>query len=683
MAWHIAADVGGTFTDIIAFDDRGNYAVRKLPSTPRGFEQAVCDGIVALLENAKCDPREVDRLAHGTTVGTNAILERKGKPTLLLTTKGFRDVLEIGRLRTPNSYDLYWTKPEPIIPRKLRREVAERVASDGSVLVELDEREADEQLSKAMHDGVGAVAVSFLNSYANAAHEKRVGTLIAQRYPELHVTLGTDLVSEPGEFERTSTAAINAYLQPVLSDYLRRLKERLDQLGIGSRRFIMQSSGGMMGFEEAARTPVHCVESGPAAGVLAARSLAERLALREVISLDMGGTTAKAAVIEDFKISFGHEFTVGAEVSAMSRLLRSGGYTVRLPAIDLAEVGAGGGSVARIDSGGALRVGPQSAGAEPGPACYRRGGTKPTVTDANVLLGYVSSEGLARGGIDVDAAAAARAIEGEIAAPLGLKTVEAAYAVHVVADQQMARALRAVTTERGRDIAKYALIAFGGSGPLHAATLADSVGIATVVIPPLAGYLSAIGLSYAPEQLSLVQAIREPLKAPQTPAIVNRELDAMTVLLNDATDRSAASAIRRTIDLRYRGQAYELTLAVPPTLDAASVESLAREFEALHRSTYGHVPDAPLDVIRVKVTVERRPPDVKLMTRLGSGFEASSFRDASFGSELQQVPVMTRDALQEPVTGPFLVDDPDTTIVVPPGWSARLDAAMNVILERV
>src|SRR5579872_5627479 len=682
MAWHIAADVGGTFTDLVAFDENGNYAVKKLPSTPRGFEQAVCEGIIGLLEIAGCKPQDVERISHGTTAGTNAILERKGRPTLLLTTKGFRDVLEIGRLRTPNSYDLYWTKPESIIPRKLRREIPERVAADGGVLVELDERAVQEEITHAHADGVKAIAVSFLNSYANNAHEKRAGKLIAELYPGMHVTLGTELVSEPGEFERTSTAAINAYLQPVLSEYLARLRDRLEALHIGSRRFIMQSSGGMMDFEEAARKPVNCVESGPAAGVLAARSIAESLGLREVISFDMGGTTAKTAVIEDFKISFGHEFSVGSEVSAMSRLLRSGGYTVRLPSIDLAEVGAGGGSIARIDSGGALRVGPQSAGAEPGPACYRRGGERPTVTDANVLLGYVSGEGLARGGIRLDSGAAGKVIDSEIGTPLKLTTTEAAYAIHTVADQQMARALRAVTTERGREIERYTLVAFGGSGPLHAATLADSVSIRTVVIPPLAGYFSAIGLSYAPEQLSLVQTIRAPLDGAGTLETVNREVDAMVTRLSASRNGSTKTTIRKTMDLRYRGQAYELTVNLPQKFDAHAVTEVRREFEELHRATYGHVPNAVLEVIRVKVTIERPPLDVKLHRDLGKPFKTASERQAHFGTQTMKVAVKSREDLREAVAGPLLVDESDTTIVVPPGWRARTDGAMNVILER-
>jgi N-methylhydantoinase A len=673
MPWHVAADVGGTFTDVVAFDDEGNYASVKLPSTPRAFDAAVSDGIARLLRATGSQAADVERVAHGTTAGTNAILERKGFPTLLLTTKGFRDVLEIGRLRTPNSYDLFWTKPEPIVPRRLRAEVTERVASDGSVLCELDVAQADAAAARARAEGVRAVAVSFLNSFANPAHEQRVGALLTEKYPDLHVTLGTDLVSEPGEFERTSTAAINAYLQPVLSEYLRRLRDELDALGIGPKRLIMQSSGGMMNFDAAAQTPVHCVESGPAAGVLAARSVAEALELRGAISFDMGGTTAKAAVIENYQISFGHEFSVGSEISAMSRLLRSGGYTVRLPAIDLAEVGAGGGSVARIDAAGSLRVGPESAGAGPGPACYRRGGEHPTVTDANVVLGYISSEGLARGGIALDADAAARAIEREIAKPLGLSVSEAAYAIHGVADQQMARALRAVSTERGRDIRKYALIAFGGSGALHAATLAGSVGIRTVVIPPLAGYFSAIGLAYAPEQFSTVQPIRRALKDADTVRIVNRELEAMTLRLNGAVTAKTAT-VHKTMDLRYRGQAYELSIPVPERFDAASVEDVVRQFESLHRETYGHVPNATLDVIRLKVTVERPAPHVRLLENLNAQFEPASERGG--------VPVRTRAALGAGADGPLLIDDPDTTIVVPSDWHASVDGVMNVRLEK-
>ncbi len=681
MGWHIAADVGGTFTDLIAFDERGHYAVRKLPSTPDGFERAVCDGIVELLALAGASPGDVERIAHGTTAGTNAILERKGSPTLLLTTKGFRDVLEIGRLRVPNSYDLYYTKPAALVPRRLRIELNERVAADGSVLVELDEGEIDAAIHGA-GDGLEAVAVSLLNSYANGVHEQRIRERLAQAFPHLYVTVGTDLVNEPGEFERASTAAVNAYLQPVLSRYLDRLSARLDAIGAGGERLIMQSSGGMMTFDAAARAPAYCIESGPAAGALAARSIAEALGLRNVISFDMGGTTAKAAVIEEYALSYGNEFSVGAEISAMGRLLRGGGYTVRLPTIDLAEVGAGGGSIARLDSGGSLRVGPRSAGAVPGPVCYARGGVHPTVTDANLVLGYLSAEGLAKGGISVDADGAMRALDTEIGVPLGLDTVEAAFAVHTVADQQMARALRAVTTERGRDIRAYTLVAFGGSGPLHAATLAASVGVDTVIVPPLAGYFSAIGLSYAPKQLSMLQPLRIALRAPGAAASIEQQYRAMLARLNGTVSGNPSAVVLRSIDMRYRGQAYELSIDAPDRLDDDAAGELARAFEKLHRATYGHVPTTELEVIRLKLTIATPPPAVALRTQLGSRFSTVRERTAHFGDGRRTYPVATRDTVAGMLAGPAFIDDPDTTIVVPPGWSARVDAMHNVVLEQ-
>lgn len=681
MTVRIAVDIGGTFTDLVGVEPDGRYHYLKLATTPSEFERAVCDGIDRLLAEAGLASVDVDRVVHGTTVATNAVLERSGPRTGLLTTTGFRDVLEIGRLRIPNSYDLFWTKPPPLAGRHDRVEIDERIAADGSVITALDPDQVVAAVGAMQTDGVTTVAISFLNSYANPAHEEAASALVRERYPEINVTIGTELVAELGEYERTSTAVLNAYLRPVISAYLGRLLGGLHARGIDASTLVMQSSGGMMPLAEAREYPVHILESGPAAGALAAARIAELAGLRNVVAFDMGGTTAKATLIEDFQLLYGSEFSVGAQVSAMSRLLRGGGYTVRLPSIDLAEVGAGGGSIARVDAAGGLEVGPQSAGAVPGPACYSSGGTRPTVTDANLVLGFVSPGGLKRGGIAVDAERARQAIDAFVGRPLGLDIEAASEAIHVVADQRMGRAIRAVSTERGRDLSGYALVAFGGSGGIHAASLAQTVGIRTVVVPPLAGVLSAVGLMWSPVQLTQVESFGRPLAA-ALEVLPGRRAAAEQRLrhrLAAAGFGGAEVEIQADADIRYAGQAYDLAVRLtngqvePAALEAAFVE--------LHRQTYGHTPDASLELTRLRLTarvVDVRPP---LLRPASEHLMPPTSRGAIFDGRAFEVEVLVREQVRGVVSGPCLVDDLDTTTVVPPGWTIRLDAHSNLVME--
>ena len=512
MTFRVAADVGGTFTDVVVVDDLGQIRSEKVPSTPAAFEEAVIDGVLLATGEFGEVLGGAAQMLHGTTVATNAVLERSGPPTGLVTTTGFRDVLEIGRLRTPTLYDLSWSKPAPLVARRHRLEVDERLSSTGSTISPLDLDGLAELADAAVADGVVSFAVCLINSYVDPQHEHQVADWLRQRYPRVDVTESTEVVREIGEYERTSTAVLNAYLRPVVSAYLERLGDGLDAEGFRGSFLVMQSSGGMMTADDAGRFPVHILESGPAAGVLAAARIAEATREAAVISFDMGGTTAKASLIEDFQFQRGVEFSVGSDISTTSRLLKGGGYTVRLPVVDLAEIGAGGGSIAHVDGGGGLVVGPVSAGADPGPACYGRGGDAATVTDANLVLGYVSAEHLRAAGVGADRDLAERAIHDQVGEPLGLAVEEAAYAVHAVANRQMARVLRAVSTERGRYVERHAVVAFGGSGPVHAASLAETVGIARVIVPPRAGVLSAVGLLWAPMELTSVHSVHAPLQ---------------------------------------------------------------------------------------------------------------------------------------------------------------------------
>lgn len=684
MSLRIAADVGGTFTDIVATDGDRQITV-KVPSTPPAFEKGVLDGVERAISAMGVAPSEVEILLHGTTAGTNAVLERTAPPCALVTTAGFRDVLEIGRLRTPQIYDLRWHKPPPLAPREHRLEVPERTTADGTVVAEPDFSVLAPALDEAVSSGVVAVAVSLLNSYANPSNEQRVAEWIAGRYPSLFVTAGTELGREAGEFERSSTATLNAYLRPIISRYFEQLAAGAASSGITAPVLIMQSSGGMMPIEQAARYPVHTLESGPAAGVLASARVAGNLGEPGVVSFDMGGTTAKASLVEHSEVTRSAEFSVGSSVSSTSRLLRGGGYAVRLPVIDLAEIGAGGGSIAHVDAAGGLHVGPRSAGADPGPACYGRGGTQPTVTDANLMLGLISVEGLARGGITADADAAARAVHDNVAVPLGLTVIDAARAVHAVADQHMARVLRAVTTERGRDLRAQALVAFGGSGPLHAATLADSVDVRRVVVPPSAGVLSAVGLLWSPIELAMSETVDARLQTALAADLRSRVLRSARELA-DRLVRSGLPAYDITTgvvaEVSFEGQASPLPLRLEEEVTAESLADLADRFRRAHAEAYGHVPDNPLRLVRLRIsaTVARESPPT---ARVEQG-ASSEVRVTRLDDDETPAPVVTRDQLDKrPRSGPLLIDDRETTTVVPRGWSVRLEpSTFDLVLER-
>lgn len=680
----VSADTGGTFTDIVLLDDAGRISARKVPSTPHAFEEAVVTGSRAAADDFGHCLDEVSDFRHGTTVATNAVLERSGPTTALITTSGFRDVLELGRLRTPALYDLGWQKPVPLARRRHRLELDERMSARGEPVVAPNLPGLQEPLRKAVADGVTTVAISLLNAYRNDAHEEAVAAWLAEHFPDLDVTVATRFVREIGEYERTSTAIVNAYLRPVVSGYLGRLQKSLADQGCLAPVFVMQSSGGMMPVGESGRFPAHLLESGPAAGVLAAAGAARRAGLIRAISFDMGGTTAKASLLENYQVTFSSEFSVGSDVSAASQLLKGGGYTVHLPVVDLAEVGAGGGSIALVDAAGGLRVGPRSAGAAPGPACYCRGGELPTVTDANTVLGYISVDGLRAGGIDVDVERARAALAKHVAEPLGISVEDAALAVHEVADRQMARILRAVTTERGRDITQHALVAFGGSGPLHAATMADTVGIRHVLVPPLAGVYSAVGLLTTPFELTTSETLDVTLgagTAAQLQHRVRRIAQQARARFDNAGTPSATVTVRQVLDLRYAGQASELPVDVNGSLDAVGVADVEERFHDSHFRSYGYRLTSAVEVVRVRTTITGSA-DGQMDTQLAVHPASPSSRAARFAEFNGEVMAYSRGELTSCRPGPFVVDDPDTTTLVPPGWMAWLDERGYIRLER-
>jgi len=505
----VGVDIGGTFTDIVIMDAAGGIVTRKVSSTVDNYARAISEGLAAVFAEHGVTGADVAEVLHGTTIASNAILELKGARTGLITTKGFRDVLELRLLRMPRLYDLSWEKPPMLVERALRLEVDERINVRGEVERALDPAEVEAVLDRLLAERVEAISVCLLHSYRNGAHERMIRDIIRRRAPEMVLSISSEVLPEIKEYERTSTTVINSYVKPVVGRYLRSLTADLKQVGIAAPLLLMQSNGGLVPAEVAAEMPVHIIESGPAAGVVGAQSLARRAGFDKVISFDMGGTTAKAALVENGEVSRAEEYSVGGGIMIGSRLMSGSGYVLKVPAIDLAEVGAGGGSIIAIDAGGAPKVGPRSAGSFPGPVYYGLGGTEPTVTDANVVLGYLNPEHLAGGSVKLDAARSRAVLQEKIASPLALSVEQAAYGAHLVAAANMIRAIKAVSSERGRDPRGFALVAFGGNGPLFAAGMARSLGIRSVIVPPSAGVFSSVGLLYSDVEYHLSRTYRQ------------------------------------------------------------------------------------------------------------------------------------------------------------------------------
>jgi N-methylhydantoinase A len=689
-SFRVGADVGGTFTDIVLLGADRSVRTMKVLSTPEDFGRAVVTSVDGFLAGEKLPPASIAEIDHGTTVATNAILEKKGARVGLLTTRGFRDVLEIRRVRLPVLYDLGWQKPEPLVPRELRLEVPERVGPDGDVRQPLDLEAARAAMQALRAKGVESLAICFLHSYARQDHERAVAKLAAGYFP--HVSLSSEVLPEVREYERTASTVVDAYVKPVVSRYLRKLRASLGERGVRSALLVMQSSGGLVSGEGAAGRPVRIIESGPAAGVIAASAAGRTAGFENLIAFDMGGTTAKASIIERGEIHLSPEYEVGSEVSQASRLIKGGGHLIRIPAIDIAEVGAGGGSIAWIDPGGVLRVGPESAGAMPGPACYRQGGKRPTVTDANVILGYLNPEYLCGGEVRLDAGLARRALQDHVAGPLGLSLVEAAEGIHRIANATMQRAIRSVSIERGRDPRDFALIAFGGSGPVHAAGLARDLDVSRIVIPPHPGLFSALGLLAAGvEQIYTRSLLADLLRIDPARADAVLAEIARRARLDLAGEGFSAERIEiaRFADLRYRKQISELMLPLPEgQLSAAALASLEDAFHREHERTYGYaIRDERVELVAFKLRARVHRPDavdVPWRSLVDTRPVRRGERAVYFGRGLGEVrtPVIGRAELAEmPAAGPFIVEEYDSTVVVPPGWTARRNDIGFLVLE--
>jgi N-methylhydantoinase A len=650
----------------------------KVPSTPPDYGAGVVAATTGVLSSASAEPEAVIAMLHGTTVATNAILSRSGVRTAMVTTRGFRDVLEIGRLRRPVLYDLSWSKPEPLARRRYRYELDQRIMADGRLEPPAGEDEVRELAARLRADGVQAVAVCLINSYVRPDEERRVAELLRAELPDVYVTASVDVSPQMQEFERTSTATVNAYVGPAVHGYLTRLEAGLRAAKVNAPLLVMQSSGGLLDAASVARRPVQIIESGPAAGVTAVQKLAQLIGLSTVVAFDMGGTTAKASLIEHGEPFVSADYEVGGGMNAVRGVSSGAGYPVRAPSIDIAEVGSGGGSLISVDAAGALHVGPASAGARPGPACYGKGGELPTLTDANVMLGYLSPQALAGGRVTIRPDLAEKALSA-VAEQLGSDVPSTARGAYQVAVSNMTTAVKAVTSERGRDPREATMVAFGGAGPLYAAALARELGISTVIVPVHPGLFSSLGLLVADTERHELTPYRPEFAEVSALAEEFAQLTAKV-----SAELGADAVVDRLLDIRYRGQRFELRIRVPDgeLTDELLAETQAR-FHAEHKRTYGRAgTDELVELVNLRVR-GRLPTPVSIADVLSLPVAAGpepGTRECRF-TETVPTPVVGRSDLgAEPVDGPMVIEDMDATTLVPPGARVHRDGFNNIVI---
>jgi N-methylhydantoinase A len=692
MAWRIGVDIGGTFTDVALIEEAsGRIGVAKVPTTPGNLAQGVLAALEAAMRRHGVAAAEVGLLSHATTVVTNAILEERGARAALITTRGFRDVLELRRSARADLYDLFQDAPATLIPRQRRFEITERVGADGAVVTPLAEGEIAPLVATLREARAEAVAVSLLFSFLNPEHEARLGAALRAALPGVPVYLSSEMLPEIKEFERTSTTAVCAYVGPILASYLKGLEDAMRSMGL-PRLYVMGSNGGILEAGEAVSMPAAAVESGPAAGVVAAALVARQTGRGNLLSFDMGGTTAKASLIREGQYETTPEYEVGGGASG-SRWMHGTGHPIRVPVIDLTEVSAGGGSIAWVDRAGALHVGPKSAGAEPGPVCYGRGGIEPTVTDCDLLLGYLDKGSLLGGDLPIDHDAAGAAVRRKLADPLGVDARAAAVAVVDVVNHAMAEALKIVSVQRGHDPRQFTLAAFGGAGPLHAAALADELGISEVVCPPIPGAFSALGLIGTDLKRDYVRTVyaatadADPARLEAAFAALEKEGAAM---LDRAGIAPGRRRFERTIDARYERQSYELVIPAPARrIDREALAAIAEAFHDRHRTTYGHDNRAePVQLVSVRVSAIGAIPPLAIRANTApAGTDAVKgerelwFRDG--GAVTAKVYDRTRMPAGLAAPGPAVIESLESTILVPPGWLAKMTEDGYVIVVRL
>ncbi len=692
----MAVDIGGTFTDLVALEENsGDILEIKVASTPIEPAKAVVTALYRFLE--KISNPEVTVIIHGTTIATNALLGQMNlelPPTALITTKGFRDIIEIGRQNRHQLYNLFIKKPPMLIPRRLRFEVEERIGPEGQVLTPLN-REQVETLAKQLErEDVQSVAVALLFSYINRRHEIEIGEILKRHLPDVFISLSSDLAPEYREYERTSTAVVNAVLMPIVSRYLDDLERKIKKLGFQAPLCIMQSDGGVKTKNVVSQKPVGMVESGPAAGVIASAFYGKNLGVQNILSFDMGGTTAKAGAIQNAAPMVVNEYEVAGEVHS-GRIMKGSGYPVRYPFIDLAECSAGGGTVAWVDEGQALRVGPISAGAEPGPACYGKGGCKPTLTDANVVLGRLNPKYLLGGKMEIHLELSEKAIHSEICKKIQLDLTEAAAGIVRIANSAMAKILRIVSLERGHDPRTFVLMSFGGAGPMHACALAEELQIGEIIIPYSPGMFSAHGLLSADFKNNFVKAIMMLATEVNTGEVEdsfqNLELQGAKSLERQQISKPNMRFVRQ-MDMRYFGQSYELTVPTSQPFTKKILRETVEAFHRKHQAIYGYaVEEEPVELVNVKVIavgITDKPRLKKQPVQAEKpSLEALTTKRKVFFSEIDsfvETPIFLRERLkaENVIKGPAIIEQYDSTTVINPGWTASVDEIKDVVLRR-
>jgi len=678
----IGIDIGGTFTDLVSQDLGGNSWKVKVSTTPSEPALGALEAVRKFLRDSQVSPQQVSVVVHATTLASNALLTGQLPRVALLTTKGFRDVLEIGRQNRPELYNLQVERLRPLIPRQYRFEVEERISYEGKILIPLNTNLTRKITRRIRRLGIESLAICFLHSYANPRHEQAAATILYREAPQIHVSVSSDLLPEFREYERTSTTVVNACLQPIFSKYLAQLQKGLAELGVNSSLFVMQSNGGTLLSPQAVREPARIIESGPVAGAVASRAYGKKTGAAEIISLDVGGTTAKAGVWLGDRFEVTTEYEVGGRLHGL-RPLQGSGYPVKFPVVDLVEVGIGGGSIAQVDHAGVLHVGPNSAGASPGPACYGFGGSQPTLTDANLVLGRLNPQHLLGGELTLHSELAQRAIIDQVARPLGLGVTGAAMGILRIALANISAALKAATVERGRDPRGMTLVAFGGAGPMHACEVARQLEIRRVVIPPAAGLLSSLGLLLAEHVHDFVRTIMGPISDLDY-SVIASTFDEMEERGKDLLRTEGIGekdiVFQRFFDLRYRGQSYELSIPIPWRHPGRQIaKSAARDFHRLHEAKYGQSdPDGAVELVNVRSYCRARAMGVipKARAISHSDMRPPRYRKVLLDESMKDPCRIFERRIMPPGSagrGPCVVEDYDSTLVIPSKATYMID----------
>ena len=676
--FRIAADIGGTFTDVVFMNRKGSTHVRKILSTPDNYTRAIVNAVQEVFQEDGINGKDISQFLHGCTVATNTVLEHKGARTGLITTKGFRDILEIRRFRMPEIYNIKWNKPLPLSPRELRLEVNERIDYSGKVIYSLDPKEAERVIDLLVAKGIDSLAICLLHSYANPIHEKKIKEIAQKKYPKLSISISSELIPVIKEYERTSETVVNGYIKPAVNKYMKNLERALQNIKGKGSVLIMQSGGGLMSIKAAMEKPVYIIESGPAAGVVGSVNFGKFLKIPNMITLDMGGTTTKSSIIENYKTNLVPYYEVGAGISIGSRLQSGGGYSIRVPSLDIAEISAGGGSKLWLDKGMVLHVGPTSVGANPGPACYDLGGTEPSLTDANLILGYLNPDEIGGGRIKLNKENSFKAVNEHIASPMKISTEEAAYGAFVIANSDMIRAINAVSTVRGRDPRDFALIAFGGAGPMHAVELAREMEINKVIVPPFPGLFSAFGLLFATTEYHFVETLYKRLDESQVDSVNKMWDELKRKALNEIEEgdyREAEIEFEKIMEMRYVGQSSELLIPIPwEKLKKEHIPILIEAFNKEHLRTYSHKrADEPVELVNARLIAKLPSIDIspkQIQTEKKSKAAKKKMkRKVYFGKDYNWLDtnILRRDDLMKNVIeGPVIIEFDDSTCVVPP-----------------